>query len=124
MSPAIFFTIDKNYETQKAHRKAKNCPSIQQSIGLFGASCYLCKHSSFFEPKNRQKGNWKIVKICKKIIFQKISLFSITQQLFAKLLSHSSPPIKTHIEVFFDEVQLRVRPAFERSKRGANSQLN
>ena len=33
----------KYYETQKAYMKTKFCFSNQQSIGLPGASCYLCQ---------------------------------------------------------------------------------
>ena len=40
-------------------------------------------------PNHRQKSNWKKWKFAKNT-FQKISLFSIILQLFAKLLSHSS----------------------------------
>ena len=40
----------KDYEKQKAHRKTRFCFSNQHSIGLPGASCYLCQYSLFSEP--------------------------------------------------------------------------
>ena len=54
----------KDYETQNAYRKTKNCFAYQQSFGLYGASCYLCQYS--LSPNHRQKSNWKKVEIFKK----------------------------------------------------------
>ena len=84
----------KYYETQKAHRKTKFCFSNQQSIGLPGASCYLCQYSLFPEPPAKTK--LEKSENLQKDTFQKINFFSITQQLFAKLLSLSSNTVCHH----------------------------
>ena len=62
MRTAIFSQSIKYYDTQKAHRKTKFCFSNQQSIGLHGASCYLCQYSLFSEPPAKKVT--KKVKIC------------------------------------------------------------
>ena len=46
----LFSQSTKNYEAQKAYRKTKVCLPNQQSIGLFGASGFLCQYNLFFEP--------------------------------------------------------------------------
>ena len=67
--------------------KTKNCLSYQQSIGLSGVNCYLCQYN-FFRATGKKvtEKNEKL----QKSTFQKIRFFSITEQLFAKLLPHSS----------------------------------
>ena len=62
--------------------------SNQQPTGLLGASCYLCQYSLFSEPP--PKGELEKSENLQKNTFQIINFFSIPQQLFAKLLSHSS----------------------------------
>ena len=84
----------KYYETQKAYRKTKFCFSNQQSIGLPGASCYFCQYSLFSEPPAKRL--LEKSENLQKITFQKINFFSITQQLFAKLLSHFSNTVCHH----------------------------
>ena len=46
----LFPQSTKTYEAQKAYRKTKVCLPNQQSIGLFGASYFLCQYNLFFEP--------------------------------------------------------------------------
>ena len=77
----LFSQSTKNYEAQKVYRKTKICVPNQQSIGLFGASCFLCQYNLFFEPPAK-KLLQKSEKL-QKFFFQKISFFSKTQQLFA-----------------------------------------
>ena len=98
-----FFQINKKLRKQKAYRRTKICFSYQESIRLSGASCYLCQYSLFSEPPAKKLLE-KSEKFAKKMLFKKLT-FSITQQLFAKLLTHSSnslPPLKTHLEVFLN----------------------
>ena len=70
----------KKYETQKTYRKTKNCLTYQQSIGLCGASCYLCQYSVF--PTIGKKVTGKRENL-QKNTFQKSSLFAITEQLLS-----------------------------------------
>ena len=83
----LFSQSTKNYEAEKAYRKTKVCLSNQHFIGLIGVSCCLCQYFLFFEPPAK-----KLLEKSEKLqnFFQKISFYSKTQQLFAKLLSHSS----------------------------------
>ena len=76
----LFSQSTKNYEAQKAYRKTKVCLPNQQSIGLFGASCFLCQYNLFFEPPGE-----KLLEKSEKLqnFSQKINFFSKTQQLFA-----------------------------------------
>ena len=69
MRTATFFTINKKLRNAKSEtqKKTKVCLSYQQSIGLFGANCYLCQYSLFFEPPAKK---WKIAK---KILFGKLA---------------------------------------------------
>ena len=94
-----FFRNKKNYETQKAWRKLKNCLSYRQSIGISGVVCYLCQYSLFSEPPAKNELE-KSVNLQREIVslenFRKLVFFSITQQLFAKLLSHSSNRVDHH----------------------------
>ena len=46
----LFSQSTKTYEAQKAYRKTKVCLPNQHSIGLFGASYFLCQYNLFFEP--------------------------------------------------------------------------
>ena len=79
------------------------CLSYRQSIGLSGVS-YLCQYSFFRATGKKVTGQSENLQ---KNTFLKISLFSITEQLFAKLLSHCNmPPLEPHIEVFSTKLQL------------------
>ena len=62
----------------------KNFLRSRQTVGLTGVKCYLC-HIVFSEPP----GNKLLEKSenLQKTKFQKFCFFSITKQLFAKLLS-------------------------------------
>ena len=112
----VFSQSIKCYETQKAHRKTKFCFSNQQSIGLPGASCYLCQYSLFPEPP--AKRDLEQNENLQKDTFQKIYFFSITQQLFAKLLSFSSNTVchrwNCIYKFFLMKLQGKVRVSFER----------
>ena len=104
MRTAIFFAINKNYETQKTYWKTIFFWFFfRKSIGISGVNWYLCHFSLFSEPLAKKK--LEKSENLQKILLGKLVFFSITLQLFAKLLSHSSnslPPLKTHIEVFLN----------------------
>ena len=89
MRAAIFFAINKNYETQNE----TNCISHRQSTGQTGG-VVICQNSFFRATGKKIAANSE--KLRKKSTFQKIRLFSITEQLFAKLLSHSKNRVGHH----------------------------
>ena len=69
--------------------------SYRQSIGLSGVNCYLSQYRFFFRATGK-KVTEKKGKIAKKYISENQFFFSITEQLFAKLLSHSSNTVCHH----------------------------
>ena len=71
------------------------CLSDRQPNGLTGVSCYLCQYS--FSPATGKKVTGKT----QKFVFENCNsinllLFSETEQLNAKLLSHSSNTVGHH----------------------------